>query len=123
MMVRSRLTIVAVPLLLLLGPGCPRQAARPAAPHPAEGPPAKRQDHGQAPLGRATAGPKDPPLAILDGDRPPPLGTRVTCPVCGDEFDVQEKHPMRHYKGKVFLFCCERCLPHFDKDPEMFLKQ
>lgn len=75
-------------------------------------------DHGPRPIGT-----KDAPVAILSDDQPPQQGMRLTCPVCGDEFSVEEKLPMRLYKGKVFIFCCERCLPHFDKNPDLFLNQ
>jgi YHS domain-containing protein len=64
-----------------------------------------------------------PPIAILSGERAPPPGTRLTCPVCGDEFALEERHPMRHYQGKAIIFCCDRCLPHFDKNPDLFVGQ
>ncbi len=64
-----------------------------------------------------------PPLAIWDGDQSAPVGTRVTCPVCGDEFVIQPTSPTRHHKGKTLAFCCERCLPHFYKDPDLILNQ
>ena len=65
----------------------------------------------------------DPPLGIVEGPRPPRVGTRVTCPVCGDTFTVEPNQPVRHHKGKTLVFCCERCLPHFDKNPDLFTDQ
>jgi YHS domain-containing protein len=62
-----------------------------------------------------------PPTSVFPGDRLPPPGTVVTCPVCGDEFAIEDGRPLRHYKGKVVVFCCKRCLPHFDKNPDMFV--
>lgn len=76
---------------------------------------------------------QQPPVSVFPADQLPERGTRVTCPVCGDEFVIGEpgapeevgtsdgERPLRHYKGKVIIFCCKRCLPHFDKDPDLFL--
>lgn len=85
------------------------RAAAPVAPHLA---PADKK-----------AALEDPPLAIWAGEKAAPVGTRATCPVCGDEFVVEAGSPVRHHKGKTLAFCCERCLPHFQKDPDLILNQ
>ena len=104
-------TRAARSLLLVLAVACHAQE-RPA-------PGAVRLAAAGARLPVPTAG--QPPTAIFPGDRLPPPGTRVTCPVCGDEFLIEEAHALRHYKGTVIVFCCQRCLPHFDKDPDQFV--
>ena len=31
--------------------------------------------------------------------------------------------PTRRHHGKTLVFCCKRCLPHFDKNPDLFADQ
>ena len=53
-----------------------------------------------------------------------PEGT-VYCLVTGDKVDVAAatKDPAFHseYKGNVYLFCCRRCKPEFESNPEKYI--
>src|SRR5437870_4468576 len=53
-------------------------------------------DHGPRPPGLADG---EVPPGIVEGDAPPAVGTRVVCPVCGDEFTVAAGQPVRRHKG------------------------
>lgn len=90
-----------------------------AAPEPAAAEAAPASLRGPFPELRTEAA----PLAIFPAAQPVPYGARVTCPVCGDEFTVEPSTPVRRHRGKMLLFCCERCLPHFHKNPDLFLNQ
>ncbi len=55
---------------------------------------------------------------------PPPiaLGTKMKCPVSGEEFTVSPKTAQLVYAGKRYAFCCDDCLPEFNKNPAKFAK-
>lgn len=69
------------------------------------------------------SGSDEAPLAVFAEQQSVPVGKRVTCPVCGDEFVVAAQSPVRVHKGKKLVFCCDRCLPHFAKNPDIFLEE
>lgn len=45
---------------------------------------------------------------------------QTTCPVSGEE--LKNKDVSVHYKGRTVYFCCEKCIPTFEKSPEKYLK-
>jgi len=49
-----------------------------------------------------------------------PNGTKMKCPVSGDEFTVNAKSMQVIYKGKRTAFCCADCYPDFKKDPAKY---
>jgi YHS domain-containing protein len=59
-----------------------------------------------------TATPATQPAAV-------DLGNTV-CPVSGDQ--VGDSKLTQTYKGKIYHFCCDECLPAFQKDPDKFAK-
>ena len=64
----------------------------------------------------------DPPAAKAPAVPPVPVGTKMKCPVSGDDFVVKEKTPQVVYKGKSYAFCCADCIPDFNKNPEKYAK-
>jgi len=55
-------------------------------------------------------------------DSIPPLGTKATCSVMGNEFAIKESSDHSEYKGKHYFFCCPGCKPKFDADPEKYIQ-
>jgi YHS domain-containing protein len=55
---------------------------------------------------------------------PPPIavGTKMKCPVSGEDFTVKAKTVQLVYKGKRYAFCCPDCIGDFKKTPEKFAK-
>lgn len=107
-------------------PAQSQESAKPEAPSAApmvHAMPPRAETHPPHDHGARPEGVDEVKLGILDGEQSPNAGKRVICPVCGDEFTVSESSPVRHYRGKSLVFCCDRCLPHFDKNPEMILNQ
>lgn len=53
---------------------------------------------------------------------PPPIpaGTKMKCPVTGEDFTVSARSPQLVYQGKRYAFCCADCIPEFNKNPEKF---
>jgi YHS domain-containing protein len=43
------------------------------------------------------------------------------CPISGTE-EVDPDCKTVTYKGQVIGFCCEDCIPKFEKDPEKYIK-
>jgi YHS domain-containing protein len=56
-------------------------------------------------------------------DKAPAVGTKATCPVTGEQFEVKADTARSEYKGKHYVFCCPGCKPKFDADPEKYLKK
>src|SRR5439155_27303995 len=51
-----------------------------------------------------------PPAAKAPAVPPVPVGTKMKCPVSGEEFVVKEKTAQVGYNGKSYAFCCADCL-------------
>lgn len=49
-------------------------------------------------------------------------GTALVCPVMGNPIP-EGKGYVHEYKGKKITFCCEGCVPTFEKDPEKYLEK
>ena len=49
-----------------------------------------------------------------------PFGTKMKCPVSGEDFTVSPKTTQLVYAGKRYAFCCDDCLPEFNKNPAKF---
>ena len=47
----------------------------------------------------------------------------TTCVVSGKKLGSMGEPFVYHYKGQEVRFCCEHCLPKFEKDPASFLKK
>ena len=45
---------------------------------------------------------------------------QTTCPVMGGKIN---KDVYTDYKGERIYFCCEGCIPGFQKDPEKYIKK
>ena len=56
-------------------------------------------------------------------DGMPASGTKATCPVMGNDFEVTSKTEYSEYKGKTYVFCCPGCKPAFEADPEKYIKK
>ena len=56
---------------------------------------------------------------------PPPIaiGTKMKCPVSGENFTVKAKTVQLVYKGKRYAFCCPDCIGDFKANPEKFTKK
>ena len=46
--------------------------------------------------------------------------TKTTCPVMGGTINEEI---YADYEGKRIYFCCEGCIPEFQKDPEKYMKK
>lgn len=51
-----------------------------------------------------------------------PVGTKMKCPVSGEDFTVKAKTQQVTYKGKRYAFCCADCRPDFEKNPAKYAK-
>ena len=63
------------------------------------------------------------PVAAAASSAEPALiavGTKMKCPVSGDEFTVSAKTTQVVYQNKRYAFCCDDCRPEFDKNPTKF---
>lgn len=49
-------------------------------------------------------------------------GTKMKCPVSGEEFTVGPKTQQVVYNGKRYAFCCPDCAPDFQKNPAKYAK-
>ena len=49
-------------------------------------------------------------------------GTKVQCPVSGEDFTVKDSTVQVTYKGKRYAFCCADCQPTFAKAPAKYAK-
>lgn len=54
-------------------------------------------------------------------DEPIIVGNK-TCPVSGERLE-EGSSVTYEYKGKVYNFCCQRCVEEFKKDPERYIKE
>jgi YHS domain-containing protein len=52
-----------------------------------------------------------------------PNGTKMKCPVSGEDFVVKPTTMQVIYAGKRYAFCCADCLPDFKKDPAKFAQK
>ncbi len=48
--------------------------------------------------------------------------TEAVCPVTKEKFKITKDTTYSEYKGKYYYFCCEGCKPHFDKEPEKYIR-
>jgi YHS domain-containing protein len=94
--------IVAALMLLTLA-GCEEKKAAPPSPPLTT-----------MPATAAVATPTDP--------APIPVGTKMKCPVTGEDFTVKENTKQVVYNGKRYAFCCADCEPDFKKDPAKYAK-
>lgn len=46
---------------------------------------------------------------------------QTTCPVSGEK--LEDKSVYADYEGRRIAFCCEKCLPVFNEDPEKYLSK
>ncbi|HZS39465.1 MAG TPA: YHS domain-containing protein [Polyangia bacterium] len=60
----------------------------------------------------AAAAQNDPPMIAV--------GTKMKCPVTGEDFTVKETTTQVVYQGKRYAFCCADCKPDFEKNPAKF---
>lgn len=80
----------------------PAVSAAPAATTPAAA----------APVAAAPANSSELPLIAV--------GTKMKCPVSGEEFTVKPTTTQIVYNGKRYAFCCADCKPDFEKNPAKF---
>jgi YHS domain-containing protein len=73
-----------------------------------------------APIAAAT-----PTAATPGAADPAPFaaGTKMKCVVTGEEFTVGAKTTQIVYEGKRYAFCCNDCLPEFNKNPAKFAQK
>ena len=62
------------------------------------------------------------PAAASATAEPPliPSGTKMKCPVTGEDFTVNSATVQVVYKGKRYAFCCADCQPDFMKNPDKY---
>ncbi len=65
------------------------------------------------------------PVAAPAAGEPPliAVGTKMKCPVSGEEFVVKATTTQIVYNGKRYAFCCSDCKPDFEKNPAKFAQQ
>jgi YHS domain-containing protein len=65
------------------------------------------------------------PVAAPAAGEPPMIavGTKMKCPVTGEEFTVKPTTTQIVYNGKRYAFCCPDCKPDFEKNPSKFAQQ
>lgn len=97
----TKTIVLALPLLLLPLAGC--ETASHAAPQPMSAKSA-------AVVGDDAAVPR---IAV---------GTKMKCPVSGEEFTVKQNTQQVTYNGKRYAFCCPDCRPTFAKNPAKYAK-
>jgi YHS domain-containing protein len=61
---------------------------------------------------------------IAHAEEPPPIaaGTKMKCPVSGEDFTVGAKTKQVVKNGKRYAFCCPDCQPEFEKNPAKYTK-
>jgi YHS domain-containing protein len=101
-----KISALAFAALSLLA-ACDRKTSAPASAPAATTPVAAAPAAAATP---ATAG--DPPLIAV--------GTKMKCPVSGEEFTVKATTTQIVYAGKRYAFCCSDCKPDFEKNPAKF---
>jgi hypothetical protein len=63
------------------------------------------------------------PPAAAAGE--PPLianGTKMKCPVSGEDFTVSDKTKQVAFNGKRVALCCPDCLPKFEANPAKYVQ-
>jgi YHS domain-containing protein len=73
----------------------------------------------------ATEAVKAPAATVATSSEPPmiPFGTKMKCPVSGEDFTVSPKTTQIVFEGKRYAFCCDDCLPEFNKNPAKFAQK
>lgn len=100
-------------MLFVAAIGCEeKKPAPPATQVPAAASPAPAAPAAAAPVANAAADPA--PIAV---------GTKVKCPVTGEDFTVKESTKQIVHDGKRYAFCCADCAPDFKKDPAKYAKR
>jgi YHS domain-containing protein len=64
---------------------------------------------------------KKTPVPATQPTTKPAVAINKFCAVDSDN-PVDPSVPTVTYKGKVIGFCCEDCIPKFNKDPEFYMK-
>ncbi len=59
------------------------------------------------------------PMAAGD-PAPIAVGTKLKCPVSGEDFTVKDSTRQVVYNGKRYAFCCSDCQPEFAKNPAKY---
>lgn len=49
------------------------------------------------------------------------VGNKI-CPVSGEKIDAKMEQTYEH-KGKIYSFCCPKCVEEFKKDPEKYIEK
>jgi YHS domain-containing protein len=69
-----------------------------------------------APAAAAAAPGAGKPAAIA-------VGTKMKCPVTGEDFTVKPTTVQIVHGGKRYAFCCPDCQPEFEKNPAKFAQK
>jgi len=110
-------TLLAASLLLSIAACDEKKAAPTPAPAAATAPaPA-------APAAAPTAEAVTMPTGAANEPPAIPNGTKMKCPVSGEDFVVKPATMQVIYAGKRYAFCCADCLPDFKKDPAKFAQK
>jgi len=99
-------------------PAAPEAPAAPAAPEAAHHGGQEHGHHGEHGHGaepKAGANLKKPGEAGV--------GDTSSCPVSGEEFDIDEHSPKVEHAGKTYYFCCKGCAKKFQADPQKFMQE
>jgi len=113
-------TIASFSFLLLSLAACERKQESAVATHAATA----TATAPAAPSAAPVAAPVAAAAAPANGAEPAKIavGTKMKCPVTGEDFTVKESTVQVTYQGKRYAFCCEDCQPRFEKDPAKFAK-
>ncbi len=53
-------------------------------------------------------------------DKQPAKGAKAVCPVSGEDFVVRDDTKFTTHKGRTYAFCCPKCQPAFEKNPDKY---
>lgn len=100
-------------------------APAPAAPEAPAAPSPEAAHHGHHEHGHGEHGHGAEPKAGANLKKPGEAGVGDTssCPVSGEEFDIDESSPKVEHAGKTYYFCCKGCAKKFQADPQKFLQE
>jgi YHS domain-containing protein len=121
-------TLLAASLLLSIA-ACDDKKGPPAPPAPPAQPAATAAATAPTATATATAATTAAAEAVTmptgAANEPPaiPNGTKMKCPVSGEDFVVKPTTMQVIYAGKRYAFCCADCLPDFKKDPAKFAQK
>jgi YHS domain-containing protein len=60
-------------------------------------------------------------VTVGPGAKSKVVGNKI-CPVTGEK--ISKKTEVKYeYKGKIYSFCCQSCIPEFKKNPQKYIEK